>query len=342
MIKASARIDGFPRTAHTLLAWLSSRQSVAAESSGLVRLVRTLAYPTELIATAFPDVSEGVPGVCPNDSAGVYQAALRPSLVKVPGANDKIHFNGANRLTGSYQGPISQAVTLVAVCHRTVAQGGVTRLIIDSFNGLSDPSTRIAVAEYAGLGIIGISGNGYVNSNDVTTLGAGPTIIAWEMSPSPSLVVIGSDGTTNTYTVAGAPLNTASTMGGICLGSGGAGNPTDYFEGDFWDAFVFGGASTTIAAGSDGQSLPQATINLTSTSGFVVPEYYGLAGTVMINTTLGKQLVTYSGVNGNALTGCAGGAGAMATGNAVWQGGEISTGLFADLAVMLKAEHGIP
>lgn len=71
-------------------------------------------------------------------------------------------------------------------------------------------------------------------------------------------------------------------------------------------------ASTTIASGSNGQSLPQATINVASTAAF--PS----AGTIFIQTNAtAYQAVTYTGTNGTQFTGCSGGTGSMTTGNLV-------------------------
>ncbi len=77
--------------------------------------------------------------------------------------------------------------------------------------------------------------------------------------------------------------------------------------------------STTIAAGSNGIALPQATINVASAVGFPT------SGTIRVVTsvsnsngnTLSVQTVTYSGTTGTSFTGCTGGIGTMFTGNAV-------------------------
>lgn len=73
----------------------------------------------------------------------------------------------------------------------------------------------------------------------------------------------------------------------------------------------FQGLFTTIAAGSNGQTLPQAVIALTSTTNLAT------SGTVYIATTTGTQTVTYTGISGNNITGCSGGTGVMSTGNIV-------------------------
>ena len=72
------------------------------------------------------------------------------------------------------------------------------------------------------------------------------------------------------------------------------------------------GNVTTIAAASNGQSLPQATINVASTAAF--PS----SGAAFVVTSTGTQEVIYTGTTGTALTGCTGGTGAMATGGDVW------------------------
>jgi hypothetical protein len=99
----------------------------------------------------------------------------------------------------------------------------------------------------------------------------------------------------------------------VCAGIGGYPNQIRYSQpldasGNYaWtDA-----ASTTIAAGSNGQTLPQATINVASTAGF--PS----AGTILVQTSAGPQYVNYSGVTATTFTGCTGGTGTLLTGQAV-------------------------
>lgn len=70
--------------------------------------------------------------------------------------------------------------------------------------------------------------------------------------------------------------------------------------------------TTTVAAGSNGQSLPQATINVASTATFPA------TGSFRINTSAGVQTVTYTGKTATTFTGCAGGTGTMSTGNSLW------------------------
>jgi hypothetical protein len=75
--------------------------------------------------------------------------------------------------------------------------------------------------------------------------------------------------------------------------------------------------STTIAALSNGQSLPQATINVVSTTGFPAN------GTIAIVTSAGLQTVSYIGTTPTSLTNCTGGTGVMSTGGQVGKIGEV-------------------
>lgn len=68
---------------------------------------------------------------------------------------------------------------------------------------------------------------------------------------------------------------------------------------------------TTIAAGSNGQVLPQSTINVVSTTNFPA------SGQLLVTTSAGQQRVTYTGVTATTFTGCSGGTGTMSTGGLV-------------------------
>lgn len=78
------------------------------------------------------------------------------------------------------------------------------------------------------------------------------------------------------------------------------------------DAVQIGNGSnftTTVASGSNGAVLPQATIHLTTTSGAPT------SGQMLILSSTGQQLISYTGVSGNDITGCTLGKGTLATGN---------------------------
>lgn len=101
---------------------------------------------------------------------------------------------------------------------------------------------------------------------------------------------------------------TGSTSGSVWTPTA---TPTEFIrEIVIWTPTV---VTTTIAAGSNGQTLPQATINVASTTGFPT------AGTIFVVTSGGTQTVTYTGVGGTTFTGASGGTGTMSTGGAVTQ-----------------------
>ena len=76
--------------------------------------------------------------------------------------------------------------------------------------------------------------------------------------------------------------------------------------------------STTIAAGSNGMTLPQTTINVASTTDF------SPSGSAFVTTSAGKELVSYTGLTSTTLEGCTGGTGIMTTGGAITQNGGIA------------------
>jgi len=73
-------------------------------------------------------------------------------------------------------------------------------------------------------------------------------------------------------------------------------------------------ASTTIASGSNNVRLPQGTINVVSTTGFPT------TGIIFVTTSTGTQTVSYTGTTATTFTGCTGGTGLMTTGGAVRAG----------------------
>lgn len=80
------------------------------------------------------------------------------------------------------------------------------------------------------------------------------------------------------------------------------------------DAETITAIGTTIAAGSNGAALPQATISVAATT------IFASAGSLTITTSAGSETVTYTGKTSTTFTGCAGGTGTMSTGGAVVQG----------------------
>ena len=82
---------------------------------------------------------------------------------------------------------------------------------------------------------------------------------------------------------------------------------------------IFIATGTTIAAGSNGVALPQTTINVASTAGFPT------SGTILVVTSTGTNTVTYTGTTATSFTGCTGGTGTMTTGGAVRSSDPIQT-----------------
>ena len=76
------------------------------------------------------------------------------------------------------------------------------------------------------------------------------------------------------------------------------------------------GPTTTIASGSNGLSLPQSTIHVSSTNEWVNNFGWG-SGYVWVTTASGLELVSFTGTTSTSFTGCSGGAGKMSTGGAV-------------------------
>ena len=64
-------------------------------------------------------------------------------------------------------------------------------------------------------------------------------------------------------------------------------------------------AKTNIADGSVGVSLPQSTLNVLSTTGFLS------SGTISVTSSTGTQTVTYTGITATTFTGCSGGTGIL-------------------------------
>lgn len=95
---------------------------------------------------------------------------------------------------------------------------------------------------------------------------------------------------------------TATTFTGCTGGSGGL----------VVGAFVWAAPlTTTIAAGSNGQTLPQSTLNVVSTAGFPA------SGRILVASSVGTDIVFYTGTTATTFTGCTGGTGSLTTGGTV-------------------------
>lgn len=111
--------------------------------------------------------------------------------------------------------------------------------------------------------------------------------------------------TTNDAQIVTYTGKTGTTFTG-CTGGVGAISVGNYL----WN----GPVQTSVAAPSDGVSLPTGTINVVSTTGFPA------SGILLVTTTNGTQRVTYTGGGGGGttFTGCVGGTGTMSTGGMIY------------------------
>lgn len=76
--------------------------------------------------------------------------------------------------------------------------------------------------------------------------------------------------------------------------------------------FVWNGPQrTSIAAGSNGVTLPVGTINCVSTTGFPT------SGLLLVATSIGNNQIAYTGVTATSFTGCTGGSGTLSTGGVI-------------------------
>jgi len=119
----------------------------------------------------------------------------------------------------------------------------------------------------------------------------------------------------------------------------------------FWTVSAIPTISTTIAPGSNGATLPQATIHVASTTGFA-----GGTETIFVVSTSGTETVTCTGITGSTFTTCSGGTGTLATGNSVTQGdaqskavtlatpgsGSVGTATSSSLVINWGASSGLP
>lgn len=163
-------------------------------------------------------------------------------------------------------------------------------------------SAGVQTVTYTGVGattFTGCSGG----TGTMSTGGAVDNVGFFNAFPTTGTVWIVTTTGTQRVTYTGV---TATTLTGC---SGGTGNTS--VGGSTFTSFSPAGNYTSITAGSNGQILPQGTINVASTTGFPT------VGWVYVTTTTGFQVVNYTGVTATSFTGCTGGTGTMATGNAV-------------------------
>lgn len=163
-----------------------------------------------------------------------------------------------------------------------------------------------------------------VNSTSTTHFPSSGTLFIYSSAGRQTVTYTGITATSFT----GCTGGTGTVVSGVADGNGRFASP------------IIATINTTIAAGSNGQSLPQSTINVASTttatttiavSSNNIPlptgtinvastTGFATSGWIYVTTGNGPQLVTYTGTTSTTFTGCTGGTGYMATGGAVVAG----------------------
>ena len=155
--------------------------------------------------------------------------------------------------------------------------------------------------------------NSYAIINASGTLPQGTITVDRTTLLSPTNAVLGSpafptSGTISVLTTSNDIQRVTYTGTTATTFTGCSGGTGDFGVG----AYVWGGPEqTTIAAGSNGVSLPTATINVASTAEFPT------SGKLIVDTDCGGKGVSYTGTTATTFTGCAGGGGIMATGGVI-------------------------
>jgi len=202
----------------------------------------------------------------------------------------------------------------------TALQQGNTTTVAAGSNAVSLPTATIYAASVSGFPA---SGSFFAGPN--TTVASGSNGVAL---PTGTINVASTTGfpnsgsiillsTTGSQTITYTGLNAGTQFTGCTGGAGSMFTGGTVFSSNNIQTINYTGtqnASRTIAAGSNGQVLPQGTINVASTAGFLG------SGTITVTTSAGAQTVTYTSTSGGTqFTGCSGGTGTMSTGGAVTQ-----------------------
>jgi len=187
----------------------------------------------------------------------------------------------------------------------TAINAGSNRYVID-YRSTENPPVEAANSIDWWLYEIETVASGYLSKFAGSTGSSGFSIIS---STNTSPIVVTTDTNFPHTWVTGQKISISGHTGPsttIAAGSNGASLPQTTIN----TASIIV-ASTTIAAGSNGQSLPQTVINVASTAGF------SPVGNIFITTSAGQQIVKYTGISGTTFTGCTGGTGTMSTGGSV-------------------------
>lgn len=200
----------------------------------------------------------------------------------------------------------------------TLSNAGGSNSLVNNGTG---PSLALkGLTAGTSIGLAGTSTNVTLTNNSPGTLvaltnaGSGNSIVASGSGPSMSLKgLAGGTGISLSSTSANVTINSTISPGFIVYFCGQATPNVSLSPFGFYNPNNTTINSTTIAAGSNGAVLPQATINVVDTTGFPT------SGTLQIGSTLGVYYVAYTGKTTTSFTGCTGGAGVLMTGQIVTQ-----------------------
>jgi len=281
---------GFPTTGN-LLVGTSTTTTIAVGSNG-----QTLPQGTINVAatTGFPTSGNIFVTTANGPQIVAYTGTTGTTFTGCTGGTGTMSTGGAVALATSV------AYTGITGVSFTGCTGGTGTMLTNS--SVAPPSPVAQTVTYTGvtsttftgcLGGVGLmqSGNTINNNGFFTNF---PTTGTVYIVTTTGTQPVSYTGTTAT-TLTGCTNGTGNTSAG----------------GSVFTAFSPASNYTSITAGSNGASLPQSTINVSSTTGFPTSGY------VYVTTSTGFQVVTYTGTTGTTFTGCTGGTGTMSTGNAV-------------------------
>lgn len=213
----------------------------------------------------------------------------------------KVKMWGPGGGTGNYAGSGGGGAGGYSTGFLTVTPGEVLYLAVGS--GGKRP---VSTTGNGGAG--GWPGGGFGTRGDASGAGGGgfTGIFNTSMIQANALMIAAGGGGSTGFGAFGAGGGGGLTGGS---GSGSSGKGATQSAGGLDGNGVNG--ATTIAAGSNGATLPTGTINVASTTTFPT------SGVLLVTTSAGSQIVGFTGKNATQFTGCTGGTGTMSTGGAV-------------------------
>lgn len=247
-----------------------------------------------------------------NVISGQWSSILNGNFGNIAGRNSTILNGGTNSIDVT-----SAESTILSGSFNTII-GSTNAVVSGSSNQLTNSSNTFA---YGNSNTIGTdsSSNGIFGSNNI--LGTNVTV----SNIFGNANIVGPAATTHDNTIIGSNnivdgFGTSLVVGQSNIVAANLTNTT----GQYGQARLFGQevkasgrfTGTTVAGASIGQTLPQAIINVVSTTNFPA------SGTIAISTSTGLQTVNYSATTATSLTGCSGGTGVMSATSGVGKIGE--------------------